>query len=103
MPARRHPPPARPASFIRLASKVARSRKPEARDIAAEIIRRVGEANAATGGGYVVRLSNPPTAQERLQLLAASLEGRKVAIMPHKCETTTEWVTQHDRTHAPVA
>ena len=73
----------------------ARSRKPDARDIAAEIIRRVGEANAATGGGYVVRLSNPPTAQERLQLLAARLQRTPIVIMPHKCATMEEWTERY--------
>ena len=62
--------------------------------MAAEIIRRVGEANAATGGGYVVRLSDPPTLQERLQLLAARLQRTPIAIMPHKC-TMEEWVARY--------
>lgn len=47
------------------------ARRPEAQDIAAEIVRRVTAANAETGGGYVVRPSDPPTPTERLQLLAA--------------------------------
>ena len=62
----------------------ARSRKPDARDIASEIIRRVAKSNAEMAGGYVVRLSDPPTPQERLQLLAARLQGKPIAIMPHK-------------------
>jgi hypothetical protein len=69
-------------------------RRPEIRDVAAEIIRRVGEANASTGGGYVVRLSDPPTPQERLQLLAARLQRRPVAIMPHK-RTMEEWIARY--------
>lgn len=63
--------------------------------MAAEIIRRVGEANAATGGGYVVRVSDPPTPQERLQLLAARLQRTPVAIMPHKCKTMEEWAARY--------
>ena len=63
--------------------------------MAAEIARRVGEANAATGGGYVVRLSKPPTPQERLQLLAARLQGTPFVIMPHKCATMDEWAARY--------
>ena len=65
---------------------------PSPRDIAAEIVRRFSSANAVTGGGYVVRLSDPPTVHERLQLMAARLEGRKIAIVPDKCVTIEEWV-----------
>ena len=73
-----------------------RSRAPlRAHDIAAEIIRRVTEANAATGGGYVVRLSDPPTPQERLQVLAAHLERRAIVIMPHKCQSIGQWVARY--------
>ena len=70
-------------------------RQPAARDVAAEIIRRVTEANATTGGGYVVRLSDPPTPQERLQLLAAHLQRRPIVVMPHKCKTLDEWMARY--------
>lgn len=66
----------------------AAKRRPEPRDIAAEIIRR-------GAGSYVVRLSDPPTVHERLQLMAARLERRKVAIMPHKCETIEAWMARY--------
>jgi hypothetical protein len=68
---------------------------PSPRDIAAEILRRVAEANASTGGGYVVRLSDPPTPQERLQVLAAHLERRPIVIMPHKSKTVEEWMARY--------
>ena len=68
---------------------------PSPRDIAAEIVRRVASANAETGGGYVVRLSDPRTPGERLQLLAARLERRPIAIMPHKCATMEEWLARY--------
>jgi hypothetical protein len=68
---------------------------PSPRDIAAEIVRRVSSANAVTGGGYVVRLSDPPTPQERLQLVAAHLERRAIVIMPHKCKTVEEWMARY--------
>lgn len=66
----------------------ARSAKPDARDIAAEIIRR-------GAGSYVVRRSDPPTVHERLQLMAARLEGRKIAIMPYKCASMDEWMARY--------
>jgi hypothetical protein len=69
-----------------------RKQRPEAQDIAVEIIRR---AAAADGGGYVVRLSKPPTWHERLQLLAARLERRPIVIMPHKCKSTDEWLGRY--------
>ena len=68
---------------------------PSPRDIAEEIVRRVASANAETGGGYVVRVSDPPTPKERLQLLAARLQRRPIAIMPHKCKTVEEWVARY--------
>jgi hypothetical protein len=61
-------------------------------DIAAEIMRRAG-------GRYVVHLSEPPTPLERLQLMAARLQGTPIAIMPHPCKTLEEW----DRRYARAA
>jgi hypothetical protein len=68
---------------------------PSPRDIAAEIVRRVSSANAVAGGGYVVRLSDPPTPKERLQVLAAHLERRPIVIMPHKCQSIGEWLARY--------
>ena len=68
---------------------------PSPRDIAAEIVRRVSSANVVSGGGYVVRLSDPPTPKERLQVLAAHLERRAIVIMPHKCKTVEEWMARY--------
>jgi len=68
-------------------------RRPDARELAAEIIRR---GNGAAGGGsYVVRLSEPPTSIEQLQLMAARLERRPIVIMPHKCATVDEWAARY--------
>ena len=61
-------------------------------DLAAEIVRRAG-------GRTVVHLSEPPTTAERLQLLAARLQGTPIAIMPHPCKTLDEW----DRRYARAA
>ena len=65
-----------------------RSGKPSAHDIAAEIIRRANNS-------HVVRLSRPPTLSEQLQLMAARLERRQIAIMPHKCTSVDEWLEQY--------
>lgn len=62
--------------------------RPHLRDIAAEILRRVPASS-------VVRLSQPPTPDERLQLLAARLERRPIVIMPHKCKTADEWLERY--------
>jgi hypothetical protein len=69
-----------------------RQRKAGIRDIAAEIVRRAG---LAASNSHVVRLSEPPTLNERIQLLAARLERRPIVIMPHKCKTSDEWLEQY--------
>jgi hypothetical protein len=61
-------------------------------DLAAEIVRRAA-------GRYVVHLSEPPTAVERLQLMAARLQGTPFAIMPQPCKSLEEW----DRCYARAA
>jgi hypothetical protein len=66
---------------------------PLAHDLAAEIIRRAG---APAGAGYVVRLSQPPTLQEQMQLMAARLERRPIVIMPHKCASVEEWMARYE-------
>jgi len=75
-----------------------RKRRPKAHDIAAEIIRR---AAVPAGAGYVVRLSHPPTDHEQLQLMAARLERRPIAIMPHKCATFDEWYSRYGPSAEP--
>jgi hypothetical protein len=60
----------------------------DAREIAAEIVRRAGRV-------YVIRLSDPPTASERLQLAAARLMRWPVAIMPARCATIEEWLARY--------
>jgi hypothetical protein len=42
-----------------------------------------------------IRLSEPPTPGERLQLIAAHLERRPIVILPHKCETIDEWLDRY--------
>ncbi len=73
--------------------------KANAQDVAAEIIRRVraGTANSGSRGGlpYVVHLSDPPTAEERLQLAACRLMRQPIVIVPGKCLTIEEWVKKY--------
>ena len=66
---------------------------PSPRDIAAEIIRRTAGPDGSKS--YVVRLSDPPTVSEQLQLMAARLERRPIVIMPHKCKTLDEWMARY--------
>jgi hypothetical protein len=70
-----------------------RSPKPSLHDAAAETIRRTLGPDGRPP--YVIRLSDPPTPQERLQLAAARLQRTPVAIMPHKCETMENWVERY--------
>jgi hypothetical protein len=78
-----------------------KSAKIDPRDIAAEIIRRVRTTGKGSGGErllpYVVRLSDPPTANEQLQLAACKILGHRVAIMPAKCLTVQEWCDRYAR------
>ena len=78
-------------------SDMPRGPRLQTRDIAAEIVRHVAEANAQTGRGYVVRLSEPPTPQERLQLMAARLQRTPIVIMQHKCSSMEEWIARYGR------
>ena len=69
------------------------------RELALEIVRRAraraGHAEGFDGIPYVVRLSDPVTASERLQLAAARLLRTPIAIMPHRCKTTDEWMERY--------
>jgi hypothetical protein len=70
--------------------------KANAQDVAAEIIRRVraGTANSDSPSGlpHVVHISDPPTAEEQLQLAACRLLRQPIVIVPGKCLTIEEWV-----------
>jgi hypothetical protein len=67
--------------------------RPSAADIAAEIIRRTATADGRPP--YVIRLSDPPTGHERLQLAAARLQRTPIAIMPQRCATMQEWLDRY--------
>jgi hypothetical protein len=75
------------------------SAKVEPRDVAAEIIRRARTTASRDGESlpYVVRFSDPPTANEQLQLAACKILGHRVAIMPAKCLTVQEWCERYAR------
>jgi hypothetical protein len=68
--------------------------KANAQDLAAEIIRRVRASSALGALPYVVHVSDPPTAEERLQLAACRLMAQPIVIVPGKCLTIAEWVQQ---------
>jgi hypothetical protein len=71
----------------------------EPRDLADEIIRRVRVTGGSSDRGdllpYVVRLSDPPTAHERLQLAACRILRHPIAIMPLTCLTVQEWCERY--------
>jgi hypothetical protein len=64
---------------------------PELRDIAAEIVRRAGTGPDPS----FILLSDPPTAEERLQLAAAALQGTPVLIGPRQPMTEEEWIARY--------
>jgi hypothetical protein len=70
-------------------------RRVDARDLAAEIIRRAAVVDGNESARYVVRLSDPPTAGERLQLAASRILRRPIAIMPAKCLTIDQWIERY--------
>jgi hypothetical protein len=67
--------------------------KPSLCELAEEVIRRTTSGNGDCP--YVIRLSDPPTATEQLQLVACRLLGRPVAIMPAKALTVDEWMQRY--------
>jgi len=46
-------------------------------------------------GGYVVHVCDPPTESELAEIDRARIEGRKIAVMPHACETVNDWVAKY--------
>jgi hypothetical protein len=68
----------------------------DARELAAEVIRRAAGADLEYSG-YVVHLSDPPTPHEQLQLTACRLLRRPIAIMPAKCLTVEQWAERYAR------
>jgi hypothetical protein len=74
--------------------------KVEARDLAAEIIRRARATGDSSDGDllpYVVRLSDPPNPHERLQLAACRILRHPIAIMPAACLTVQAWSERYSK------
>jgi hypothetical protein len=74
--------------------------KVDARDLAHEIIRRTRGGVGNSGGDclpYVVRLSDPPKPQERLQLAACRILRHPIAIVPAVCATMEEWLDRYSK------
>jgi hypothetical protein len=65
---------------------------PDARDLAAEIIRRTNAGNVCS---QVIHLHEPPETRELLQLAAARILRQTIAIVPAKCATIEEWLQQY--------
>jgi hypothetical protein len=65
------------------------------RDMAEEIVRRAQAAEPDGQLPYVVCLSDPPTPEEQLQLMACQLVGKAVAIVPWKAQTIDEWIEKY--------
>jgi hypothetical protein len=63
--------------------------------MAEEIVRRAQAAEPDGQLPYVVRMSDPPTPEEQLQLIACRLVGKAVAIMPGKALTIDEWLEHY--------
>jgi hypothetical protein len=48
----------------------------------------------------VIHLSDPPTAHEQLQLMAARLQTTPIVIMPQPCRTVDEWIQRYTESKA---
>jgi hypothetical protein len=68
---------------------MSRSRNSSARETILEIGRRL------RAKGSVVRVSDPRTRAERVQLAAAALLRIPIVIMPHRCATSDEWFARY--------
>ena len=90
-----------PRSFARFNPWTRMPRRSEgkvcARELAHEIVRRVQVVDGRSDHSfpYVVRVSDPPTAHEQLQLLACRIMRQPIAIMPAKCLTIAEWLERY--------
>ena len=67
---------------------LSRKQRPLVHDIVAGIIRRAG-----VPAGGIVRLSQPPTLQEKAA--GPRLERRPIVIMPRKCATVDERLARY--------
>jgi hypothetical protein len=82
--------------MAKTANSASASTPPQLVAISIELARRAAartrQPSEHTVVPYVIRVSNPLTAFEKLQLKVACLLGSPIAIMPHACKTTDEWM-----------
>ena len=71
------------------------------RAVSIELARRAaardGTSQVYHDASYVVRVSDPITLLEKLQLLAARMQRTSIAIMPHPCRTADEWMRRYGK------
>jgi hypothetical protein len=72
-----------------------RKAKVSIRDMAEEIVRRAQAAEPNCQLPYVVRMSDPPTPEEQLQLMACQLVGKAILIVPGKALSIDEWIAKY--------
>jgi hypothetical protein len=74
-----------------MAARAKRRHRHDPRDVVAEIVRRA----TPSGHLHVVRLSDPPTERQRLQLMAARLLRTPIVVMPMPCNSINEWMERY--------
>ena len=65
-----------------------RKSQADIRDMAAAIVQRAPK-------GHVVQLSDPPSLEQALHLMAARIERRPIVIMAPKCLSMDEWMARY--------
>ena len=75
---------------------------PQLHDIAVEIVRRACLLNGADTGvqSLIIPVGDPPSPRERLQALAAELQGIPVAFMRRDPMTIEEWIENYGVTQS---
>jgi len=83
-------------------SRRSHRRRPDLHDIAAEIVRRACllNGNDAEVESRIIPVGDPPTPHERLQALAAGLQGIPVGFMRRDCMTIEEWIEHYGVTES---
>jgi hypothetical protein len=60
---------------------------------------RIAKLEIVRCGPYVVRVSNPRSPSEQVELELARTEGRQIAIMPHPCRSIDDWAAKCRTVH----
>lgn len=66
-------------------------------ELARRAAERVGHPSEYSVVPYVIRVSKPLTALEKLQLKVAILLRSPIALVPHHCKTVDEWVARYGK------